>query len=150
MTQYMSATTVQASATAKRLLRPESLAVKLPAWSSADFTSLFDAHRSARPCRRQNFSRLTARQKESGRPARSKIAHASKFLFPSRRRASATLSLDRFAATLSGGESPAHPPRHQSARASASSLRSRRTSICLHGARPERLPSGSLEPFASR
>jgi excinuclease ABC subunit A len=98
MTQYMSATVC--SACHGRRLRPESLAVKLAGWSIADFTAL--AMSDARPAVDKILSALTPRQKEvAGRPLE-EIAERIDFLLAV---GLGYLSLDRSAATLSGGES---------------------------------------------
>jgi excinuclease ABC subunit A len=98
MTQYMSATVC--SACHGRRLRPESLAVKLAGWSIADFTAL--AMSDARPAVDRILSELTPRQKEvAGRPLE-EIAERIDFLLAV---GLGYLSLDRSAATLSGGES---------------------------------------------
>jgi excinuclease ABC subunit A len=97
MTQYMSAT--QCSACHGRRLRPESLAVKLGGWSIADFTSL--SLSDARPAVDQMVAELTQRQKDvAGRPLE-EIAERLDFLLAV---GLGYLSLDRSAATLSGGE----------------------------------------------
>jgi excinuclease ABC subunit A len=97
MTQYMSAT--QCSACHGRRLRAESLAVKLGGWSIADFTSL--SLSDARPAVDQMVAELTPRQKEvAGRPLE-EIAERLDFLLAV---GLGYLSLDRSAATLSGGE----------------------------------------------
>ena len=97
MTQYMSATTC--SECLGRRLRPESLAVKLAGWSIADFTGL--SLGDARPAVDRILSLLTPRQKEvAGRPLR-EIGERLDFLLAV---GLGYLSLDRSAATLSGGE----------------------------------------------
>jgi excinuclease ABC subunit A len=97
MTRYMSAT--QCSACHGRRLRPESLAVKLAGWSIADFTAL--ALSDARPAVDKILSQLTPRQKEvAGRPL-AEIAERIDFLLAV---GLGYLSLERSAATLSGGE----------------------------------------------
>ena len=97
MTQYMSAT--QCSACHGKRLRPESLAVKLGGWSIADFTSL--SLSDARPAVDQMVAELTQRQKDvAGRPLE-EIAERLDFLLAV---GLGYLSLDRSAATLSGGE----------------------------------------------
>jgi excinuclease ABC subunit A len=97
MTQYMSAT--QCSACHGKRLRPESLAVKLGGWSIADFTSL--SLSDARPAVDQMVVELTQRQKDvAGRPLE-EIAERLDFLLAV---GLGYLSLDRSAATLSGGE----------------------------------------------
>ncbi|MGA3177609.1 MAG: excinuclease ABC subunit UvrA [Candidatus Acidiferrum sp.] len=97
MTRYMSAT--QCSACHGRRLRPESLAVKLAGWSIADFTAL--ALSDARPAVDKILSQLTPRQEEvAGRPL-AEIAERIDFLLAV---GLGYLSLERSAATLSGGE----------------------------------------------
>jgi excinuclease ABC subunit A len=97
MTQYMSATTC--SVCHGKRLRPESLAVKLAGWSIADFTEL--AISDARPAVGKILEELTSRQKEvAGRPL-GEIAERLEFLLAV---GLGYLSLDRSAATLSGGE----------------------------------------------
>jgi len=97
MTQYMSATLC--SACLGRRLRPESLAVRLAGWSIADFTAL--ALSDARPAVDKILSQLTPRQKEvAGRPL-GEIGERLDFLLAV---GLGYLSLERSAATLSGGE----------------------------------------------
>ncbi len=97
MTQYMSAT--QCTACHGKRLRPESLAVKLAGWSISDFTAL--ALSDARPAVDKILSQLTPRQKEvAGRPLE-EIAERIDFLLAV---GLGYLSLERSAATLSGGE----------------------------------------------
>src|SRR2546423_1006236 len=97
MTQYMSATLC--SVCHGKRLRPESLAVKLAGWSIADFTAL--SLSSARPAVDKILSQLTARQREiAGRPLE-EIAERIDFLLAV---GLGYLSLERSAATLSGGE----------------------------------------------
>jgi len=97
MTRYMSAT--QCSACHGKRLRPESLAVKLAGWSISDFTAL--ALSDARPAVDKILSQLTPRQKEvAGRPL-GEIAERIDFLLAV---GLGYLSLERSAATLSGGE----------------------------------------------
>ncbi|HET6930868.1 MAG TPA: excinuclease ABC subunit UvrA, partial [Candidatus Acidoferrum sp.] len=97
MTQYMSAT-LCSTCHGKRL-RPESLAVKLAGWSIADFTAL--AISDARPAVDKILAELTPRQKEvAGRPL-GEIGERLDFLLAV---GLGYLSLDRSAATLSGGE----------------------------------------------
>ena len=97
MTQYMSAT-LCSSCHGKRL-RPESLAVKLAGWSIADFTGL--AISDARPAVDKILSELTPRMKEvAGRPL-GEISERLDFLLAV---GLGYLSLERSAATLSGGE----------------------------------------------
>src|SRR5207302_8660083 len=80
-------------------LRPESLAVKLAGWSIADFTSL--SLSSARPAVDKIISHLTARQKEIAARPLEEVAQRVEFLLAV---GLGYLSLDRSAATLSGGE----------------------------------------------
>jgi excinuclease ABC subunit A len=97
MTRYMSAT--QCSACHGKRLRPESLAVKLAGWSISDFTAL--ALSDARPAVDKILSELTPRQNEvAGRPL-AEIAERIDFLLAV---GLGYLSLERSAATLSGGE----------------------------------------------
>jgi excinuclease ABC subunit A len=97
MTQYMSAT--QCSVCHGRRLRPESLAVKLAGWSIADFTAL--SLSAARPAVDKIISHLTARQKEIAARPLEEVAQRLEFLLAV---GLGYLSLDRSAATLSGGE----------------------------------------------
>ena len=97
MTQYMSATLCNACL--GRRLRPESLAVKLAGWSISDFTAL--ALSDARPAVNKILSELAPRQKEvAGRPL-AEIGERLDFLLAV---GLGYLSLERSAATLSGGE----------------------------------------------
>ncbi|HEX8871721.1 MAG TPA: excinuclease ABC subunit UvrA, partial [Candidatus Acidoferrum sp.] len=97
MTQYMSAT--QCSACYGKRLRPGSLAVKLATWSISDFTAL--ALSDARPAVDKILGELTPRQREvAGRPL-GEIAERLDFLLAV---GLGYLSLERSAATLSGGE----------------------------------------------
>jgi excinuclease ABC subunit A len=97
MTQYMSATLC--SACHGRRLRPESLAVKLAGRSIADFTAL--SLTLARPAVDKFISQLSARQREvAGRPLE-EVAERIDFLLAV---GLGYLSLNRSAATLSGGE----------------------------------------------
>ncbi len=97
MTQYMSATLC--SACHGRRLRPESLAVKLAGWSISDFTAL--SLTMARPAVDKIISQLSARQREvAGRPLE-EVAERIDFLLAV---GLGYLSLNRSAATLSGGE----------------------------------------------
>ena len=97
MTQYMSATLCNVCH-GKRL-RPESLAVKLAGWSIADFTALSLA--AARPAVDKIVSHLSARQKEIAERPLEEVAERIEFLLAV---GLGYLSLDRSAATLSGGE----------------------------------------------
>jgi excinuclease ABC subunit A len=97
MTQYMSATLCNVCQ--GRRLRPESLAVKLGGWSVSDFTAL--SLSEARPAVDKILAELTPRQKEvAGRPLE-EIAERIDFLLAV---GLGYLSLERSAATLSGGE----------------------------------------------
>jgi excinuclease ABC subunit A len=97
MTQYMSAT--RCSVCQGRRLRPESLAVKLAGWSISDFTAL--SLSEARPAVDRILAELTPRQKEvAGRPL-GEISERIDFLLAV---GLGYLSLERSAATLSGGE----------------------------------------------
>src|SRR5262249_1356712 len=97
MTQYMSATLC--SACHGKRLRPESLAVKLAGWSIADFTAL--AISDARPAVDKILAELTPRQQEVAGRALGEIAERLDFLLAV---GLGYLSLERSAATLSGGE----------------------------------------------
>jgi excinuclease ABC subunit A len=97
MTQYMSATLC--SACLGRRLRPESLAVKLGGWSISDFTAL--ALSDARPAVDKILSHLSSRQKEVAARPLGEIAERLDFLLAV---GLGYLSLERSAATLSGGE----------------------------------------------
>ena len=97
MTQYMSATLC--SVCHGKRLRPESLAVKLAGWSIADFTSL--ALSSARPAVDKIISQLSPRQREIAARPLEEVAQRIDFLLAV---GLCYLSLDRSAATLSGGE----------------------------------------------
>ena len=97
MTQYMSATIC--SACLGRRLRAESLAVKLGGWSIADFTAL--AISEARPAVDRILSQLSPRQLEVAARPLGEIAERLDFLLAV---GLGYLSLDRSAATLSGGE----------------------------------------------
>ena len=97
MTQYMSAT--QCNVCHGKRLRPESLAVKLAGWSIADFTALsLDA---ARPAVDKIVSLLSARQNEVASRPLEEVAERIDFLLAV---GLGYLSLERSAATLSGGE----------------------------------------------
>jgi excinuclease ABC subunit A len=97
MTQYMSATLC--SVCHGKRLRPESLAVKLAGWSIADFTAL--SLSAARPAVGKILAQLTPRHREiAGRPLE-EVAERLDFLLAV---GLGYLSLDRSAATLSGGE----------------------------------------------
>jgi excinuclease ABC subunit A len=97
MTQYMSATLCNTCL--GRRLRRESLAVKLAGWSVADFTAL--SLSDARPAVEKILSQLTPRQMEvAGRPLK-EVGERIDFLLAV---GLGYLSLERSAATLSGGE----------------------------------------------
>ena len=97
LTQYMSA--APCAACGGRRLRPESLAVKIAGFSIAGFTAL--ASSEAREAVDRMRAGLTARQLEiAGRPL-AEIAERLDFLLAV---GLGYLSLDRSAATLSGGE----------------------------------------------
>jgi excinuclease ABC subunit A len=97
MTRYMSATTC--TVCHGKRLRPGSLAVKLGEWSIADFTGL--SLSQARAAVDKILAELTPRQKEiAGRPLE-EVAERLDFLLAV---GLGYLSLDRSAATLSGGE----------------------------------------------
>jgi excinuclease ABC subunit A len=97
MTQYMSATLC--GACHGKRLRPESLAVKLAGWSIADFTAL--SLTAARPAVDKIISQLSARQKEVAERPLEEVAERIEFLLAV---GLGYLSLNRSAATLSGGE----------------------------------------------
>jgi len=97
MTQYMSATIC--SVCYGKRLRPESLAVKLAGWSIADFTAL--SLRGARPAVGKILAQLSERQKEIAARPLEEIAERIDFLLAV---GLGYLSLERSAATLSGGE----------------------------------------------
>jgi len=97
MTQYMSAT-VCAVCHGKRL-RPESLAVKLGGWSIADFTGL--SLSAAQPAVDKILAQLSERQTEIAARPLEEIAERIDFLLAV---GLGYLSLERSAATLSGGE----------------------------------------------
>jgi len=80
-------------------LRPESLAVKLAGWSIADFTTL--SLSSARPAVDEILAELGERQKEIAARPLEEIAERIDFLLAV---GLGYLSLERSAATLSGGE----------------------------------------------
>jgi excinuclease ABC subunit A len=97
LTQYMSPT--PCSACEERRLRPESLAVKIAGLSISDFTAL--PLTKAREAVDKISSKLTLRQRKiAGRPL-AEIAERIDFLLDV---GLGYLSLDRSAATLSGGE----------------------------------------------
>ncbi len=97
MTQYMSAT-LCSTCHGKRL-RPESLAVKLAGWSIADFTGL--SLSAARPAVDKILTHLTERQKEIAARPLEEVGERIEFLLAV---GLGYLSLERSAATLSGGE----------------------------------------------
>src|SRR6267143_231433 len=97
ITQYMSAT-LCGVCHGKRL-RPESLAVKLGGLSIADFTAL--SLSAARPAVGQILAQLTERQKEIAARPLEEVSERIDFLLAV---GLGYLSLDRSAATLSGGE----------------------------------------------
>jgi len=97
ITQYMSAT-LCSTCHGKRL-RPESLAVKLAGWSIADFTAL--SLSSARSAVDKILAQLTPRQSEIAARPLEEVAERLDFLLAV---GLGYLSLDRSAATLSGGE----------------------------------------------
>jgi excinuclease ABC subunit A len=97
MTQYMSATLC--GACRGKRLRPESLAVKLAGWSIADFTTL--SLGAARPAVAKILSQLTPRQSEIAARPLEEVSERLDFLLAV---GLGYLSLDRSAATLSGGE----------------------------------------------
>ncbi len=97
MTQYMSATLC--SVCHGKRLRPESLAVKLAGWSIADFTAF--SLSAARPAVDKMIAQLTERQKEIAARPLEEVAERIDFLLAV---GLGYLSLDRSAATLSGGE----------------------------------------------
>jgi excinuclease ABC subunit A len=97
LTQYMSP--VPCSACGERRLRPESLAVKVAGWSIADFTAL--AISAARPATDKISRQLTPRQLEIAGLLLREIGERLDFLLAV---GLGYLSLNRSAATLSGGE----------------------------------------------
>src|SRR5690349_1788196 len=97
MTQYMSATVC--SVCHGKRLRPESLAVKLGGWSIADFTGL--SLSAARPAVDRMLTQLSERQKEIAARPLEEVAERVDFLLAV---GLGYLSLERSAATLSGGE----------------------------------------------
>jgi excinuclease ABC subunit A len=97
ITQYMSATLC--SVCHGKRLRPESLAVKLAGWSLADFTAL--SLGAGRPAVDKILSQLTDRQKEIAARPLEEVSERIDFLLAV---GLGYLSLDRSAATLSGGE----------------------------------------------
>jgi excinuclease ABC subunit A len=97
MTQYMSAT--RCSVCEGKRLRPESLAVKLAGWSISDFTAL--SLSDARLAVQKILLELTLRQKEVAARPLGEVGERIDFLLAV---GLGYLSLERSAATLSGGE----------------------------------------------
>jgi len=97
MTQYMSATVC--SVCHGKRLRPESLAVKLGGWSIADFTGL--SLSAARPAVDKILAQLNEREKEIAARPLEEVGERIDFLLAV---GLGYLSLERSAATLSGGE----------------------------------------------
>jgi excinuclease ABC subunit A len=97
MTRYMSATLC--SVCHGKRLRPESLAVKLAGWSIADFTAF--SLSAARQAVDKMLSQLSPRQKEIAARPLEEVGERLEFLLAVGLN---YLSLDRSAATLSGGE----------------------------------------------
>jgi excinuclease ABC subunit A len=97
MTQYMSAT--KCSVCNGKRLRPESLAVKLAGWSISDFTAL--SLSDARPAVEKILSELSPRQREVAARPLGEVSERIEFLLAV---GLGYLSLERSAATLSGGE----------------------------------------------
>jgi excinuclease ABC subunit A len=97
ITQYMSAT--QCAVCHGKRLRPESLAVKLGGLSIADFTAL--SLSAARPAVDKILAQLSERQKEIAARPLEEVSERIDFLLAV---GLGYLSLDRSAATLSGGE----------------------------------------------
>ncbi len=97
ITQYMSATLC--GTCHGRRLRPESLAVKLGGLSIADFTAL--SLSAGRPAVGKILAQLTERQKEIAARPLEEVSERIDFLLAV---GLGYLSLDRSAATLSGGE----------------------------------------------
>jgi len=97
MTQYMSATLC--SVCRGKRLRPESLAVKLGGLSIADFTAL--SLSAGRPAVDKILAQLSERQKEIAARPLEEVSERIDFLLAV---GLGYLSLDRSAATLSGGE----------------------------------------------
>jgi len=97
MTQYMSATVC--SVCHGKRLRPESLAVKLGGWSIADFTGL--SMSAARPAVDKILAQLNEREKEIAARPLEEVGERIDFLLAV---GLGYLSLERSAATLSGGE----------------------------------------------
>ena len=97
LTQYMSP--APCSACNQRRLRPESLAVEIAGHSIADFTAL--SIQDARPAVDEILKTLTSRQRDIGGRALAEISERLDFLLAV---GLGYLSLDRSAATLSGGE----------------------------------------------
>jgi len=97
LTQYMSAS--PCAACGERRLRPESLAVKIAGYSIADFTAL--PLSEARAAAEKMRSRLNARQKKIAERPLAEVIERIDFLLAV---GLGYLTLDRSAATLSGGE----------------------------------------------
>ena len=97
MTQYMSA--VACNACGQRRLRAESLAVKVGGYSIAEFTAMDLV--KARPAVDKILAKLTPRQKEIAGRVLNEIGERLEFLLAV---GLGYLSLNRSAATLSGGE----------------------------------------------
>ena len=97
LTQYMSP--APCAACHERRLRPESLAVKISGYSIADFTALSLAH--ARAAADKIRAQLTLRQRKIAARPLAEIAERLDFLLAV---GLGYLTLDRSAATLSGGE----------------------------------------------
>jgi excinuclease ABC subunit A len=97
MTRYMSATMCRACHGHR--LHPKSLAVKLAGWSIAEFTAL--AISAARPAADKILTQLTARQLQIAARPLEEVSQRLDFLLAV---GLGYLSLDRSAATLSGGE----------------------------------------------
>jgi excinuclease ABC subunit A len=97
MTQYMAST--RCAVCQGKRLRGESLAVKLSGWSIADFTSFSLAE--ARPAVDRILADLNPRQRETAARPLEEVAERLEFLLAV---GLGYLSLERSAATLSGGE----------------------------------------------
>src|SRR5262249_20348481 len=97
MTQYMSATVCNVCH--RKRLKPKSLAMKLRGWSIADFTKI--SLSTARPAVNKILAQLSEQQKEIGARPLEGIAERIDFLVAV---SLGYLSLERSAATLSGGE----------------------------------------------
>jgi excinuclease ABC subunit A len=97
LTQYMSPT--RCSACQEKRLRPESLAVKVGPYSISEFTALPISE--ARPAVDKIIAKLTPRQRDIAGRALNEVAERLDFLLAV---GLGYLTLDRSAATLSGGE----------------------------------------------